>query len=53
MDSAGNTLIIDRKSTPRLLVYSPSGELIKNIQNASTIPVDVEISNGGMIIVSD
>ena len=53
MDSASNTLVIDRKSPPRLLVYSPSGELIKNIQKAFRIPVDVEISNGGMIIVSD
>ena len=53
MDSAGNTLLIDRKSPTRLLVYSPSEELINSIQNVFVTPIDVEIGNDGTIIVSD
>ena len=54
MDPIGNTLIINRRNPPKLLVYSPCGELIKTIRTAGyREPVDVDIGNDGTIIVAD
>ena len=51
IDAAGNTLIVARAGSQKLLVYSPCGKLIKTIQFDG--PADVDIGNDGTIIVTD
>ena len=51
IDAAGNTLIVSRKDSEKLLVYSPCGKLIKTIQFDA--PADVDIGIDGTIIVTD
>ena len=51
IDAAGNTLVVARTGSQKLLVYSPCGKLIKTIQFDG--PADVDIGNDGTIIVTD
>ena len=51
IDAAGNTLVVARTGSQKLLVYSPCGKLIKTIQFDG--PADVEIGYDGTIIVTD
>ena len=51
IDATGNTLIVARKGSQKLLVYSPCGKLIKTMKFHT--PADVAIGNDGTMIVAD
>ena len=53
VDKAGNFLIVDYSNPNKLLVYSPCGELIKQIRPGFRRVLDVDIGNDGTVIVSD
>ena len=53
VDKAGNFLIADYSNPNELLVYSPCGELIKQIRPGFRRVLDVDIGNDGTVIVSD
>ena len=53
VDKAGNFLIADYSNPNELLVYSPCGELIKQIRPGFRRVLDVDIGNSGTVIVSD
>ena len=53
VDKAGNFLIVDYSNPNKLLVYSPCGELIKQIRARFGRAVDVDIGNDGTVMVTD
>ena len=53
MDISGNLVISDRSKPPELLVYNPCGKLIKCIRTGFKAPSDVEIGNGGSVMMAD
>ena len=53
VDKAGNFLIADYSNPNKLLVYSPCGELIKQIKPGFRQVLNVDIGNDGTVIVSD
>ena len=53
VDKAGNFLIADFSNPNELLVYSPCGELIKQIRAGFRRVIDVDIGNDGTVMVTD